>query len=179
MMWSKKTLSTVLLLAVNFSGAEAGIWSGHDERMTQEQSDSGHVHYGVDVSFPIHYAHVSTNYDWLPHNQDPSISTPKEFEDMVPQPLGNKAEFYRNLIQGCRDAYGSKGIRCTQTELDRVSMNLRQPQSMQNYTDIGYKSKLMAARGKGKRNPRHTSPTMANTLTSSRNPSSRSIVATD
>lgn len=97
------------------------------------------VEYGVDVSFPMQYVEPSTNYPWLPHNMDPSVPVPEEYKDMVPQPLGNKQEFYRNYVQGCRDAFGKKGSRCNQNELDRVAMTLRQPQSMQNYTKVGYK----------------------------------------
>lgn len=97
------------------------------------------VEYGVDVSFPMHYFDVSTNYPWLPHNVDPSLPVPEEYRDMVPQPLGNKKDFYKDFIQGCIDKFGKKGARCTQNELDRVAMTLRQPQSMQNYTKVGYK----------------------------------------
>lgn len=148
MLSCKKTLATILLLALNFPGAKGGVWSGNDKRKAQEEADStrtvsdhGHSQYGVDVSFPMHHAHVSTNYEWLPHNLDPSISTPKELEGMVVQPIGDRATFYKDFIQGCRDAFGAKGNRCDQTEVDRISMNLRQPQSMQNYTDVGFKSK--------------------------------------
>ena len=91
------------------------------------------VEYGVDVSFPMHYAEVSTNYPWLPHNMDPSIPTPHEYEDMVPQPLGDKKTFYKDFVEGCKEKFGKKGKRCVQTELDRIAMTLRQPQSMQNY----------------------------------------------
>jgi len=97
------------------------------------------VEYGVDVSFPMHHAEVSTNYPWLPHNMDSSIPVPEEYQDMVPQPLGDKTSFYRDFLQGCIDKFGKKGKRCTQNELDRVAMTLRQPQSMQNYTKVGYK----------------------------------------
>jgi len=97
------------------------------------------VEYGVDVSFPMHYAEVSTNYPWLPHNMDPSIPTPYEYEDMVPQPLGDKKTFYKDFVEGCKEKFGKKGKRCVQTELDRIAMTLRQPQSMQNYTKVGYK----------------------------------------
>ena len=31
------------------------------------------------------------------------------------------------------------GSRCQMTERDRIEMSLRQPQSMQNYTDVGFK----------------------------------------
>lgn len=145
MLCNKKAITSAFFLALNFSGATAGIWSGNDEKKARDEivisSIADQSQYGVDVSFPIHYAHVSTNYEWLPHNQELGVSTPKEFEDMVPQPLGDREDFYRNFMQGCRDKFGSKGVRCTQTELDRISMNLRQPQSMQNYTDVGFKSK--------------------------------------
>ena len=91
------------------------------------------VEYGADVSFPMQYASVSTNYPWLEHNMDPSKPVPKEYQEMVPQPLGDKQSFYRDFLQGCKDHFGKKGARCTQNELDRVAMTLRQPQSMQNY----------------------------------------------
>lgn len=95
--------------------------------------------YGVDCSFPMHYENVTTNYPWLPHNMDPSIPTPPEFENMPIQPLGNRQEFYDEMIQGCKDYYGDKADRCTIHERDRVEMNLRQPQSMRNYTEMGFK----------------------------------------
>jgi prolyl 4-hydroxylase len=38
------------------------------------------------------------------------------------------------------DFYGpSKGKRCLATERDRIEMSLRQPASMQNYTEVGFK----------------------------------------
>lgn len=91
------------------------------------------VEYGVDVSFPMQYSEASTNYPWLKHNMDPSIPVPEEYKGMVPQPLGDKQTFYKDFLQGCIDSFGKKGKRCVQTELDRVAMTLRQPQSMQNY----------------------------------------------
>lgn len=97
------------------------------------------VEYGVDVSFPMHYSEVSTNYPWLEHNMDPSKPVPKKYQDMVPQPLGDKQAYYKDFLEGCTKAFGNKGKRCIQTELDRVAMTLRQPQSMQNYTKVGYK----------------------------------------
>jgi prolyl 4-hydroxylase len=94
------------------------------------------------VSFPMQYASVSTNYDWLPHNRDPNVPTPSEYEGMSVQPLGNRQEFYQDFLQGCKDHFGpTKGMRCVHNEIDRIAMSLRQPQSMQNYTDIGFKSK--------------------------------------
>lgn len=97
------------------------------------------VEYGVDVSFPMHYSEVSTNFPWLEHNKDPSKPVPEKYKDMVPQPLGDKQSFYKDFLQGCKDAFGKKGKRCIQTELDRVAMTLRQPKSMTNYTKVGYK----------------------------------------
>jgi hypothetical protein len=136
-----KMLLALCLLGV-FSFTYAGLWSTTSEKTSDSSSGSSGgnkdepVEYGVDVSFPMHYAQVSTNYPWLPHNQDPSLPVPKEYQDMVIQPLGNKQEFYRNFLQGCRDAFGTKGTRCTQNELDRIAMTLRQPQSMQNYVSF-------------------------------------------
>ena len=140
-----------LCLAVSLSCTNAGFWSTSkevekaiDERKAnnQDTQPSDGASYGVDVSFPMHHGTVSTNYDYLPHNVDPSIPTPREFEDMPVQPLGNRQQFYQDFLQSCRDAFGAKGKRCTQTEVDRIAMTLRQPQSMTNYTDIGFKSKL-------------------------------------
>jgi hypothetical protein len=107
----------------------ASLWSNTD-RKTQEvvHNSDEPVEYGVDVSFPMQYASVSTNYPWLPHNKNPGYPVPKEYQDMVLQPLGNREEFYREFLQGCKDKFGSKGARCTQNELDRIAMTLRQPQ---------------------------------------------------
>ena len=91
------------------------------------------VEYGADVSWPMQHVDVSTNYPWLEHNMDPSKPVPKEYQNMVLQPLGDKQAFYKDYLQGCVDTYGKKGSRCRQTEIDRIEMTLRQPQSMQNY----------------------------------------------
>jgi hypothetical protein len=144
MMSSVSNLLLVLCLLGVFSLTSAGLWSTTSDSKTDSTSSSSStggntdepVEYGVDVSFPMHYAEVSTNYPWLPHNQDPSLPVPKEYQDMVLQPLGNKQEFYRDFLQGCKDAFGAKGTRCTQNELDRIAMTLRQPQSMQNYVSF-------------------------------------------
>lgn len=89
------------------------------------------IDYGVDVSFPIHHEKISTNYDWLPHNVDPENNpTPKEYENMPVQPLGNKQAFYDDFLDGCRKHYGRRGGACDSTERDRVEMSLRQPASM-------------------------------------------------
>ena len=96
--------------------------------------------YGVDVSFPIHKWEISTNYPWLPHNADPANNpTPKKYQDMPLQPLGDRQAAYDEFLQGCKNHYKKKSSACTQTERDRIAMSLRQPQSMQNYTEMGFK----------------------------------------
>jgi len=95
--------------------------------------------YGVDVSFPMHNIRVSNNYAELPWNVNPAIDTPTEYQDKVVQPLGDRQKFYEDMIQGCVEYYGKKGHRCKEYETDRVEMTLRQPQSMENYTDLGFK----------------------------------------
>jgi len=57
-----------------------------------------------------------------------------------PNPLGvdTQAE-YERLIEGCADHYGPhKGQRCYANEDERIAMNLRQPKSMVNYTELGF-----------------------------------------
>lgn len=99
------------------------------------------VEYGVDVSFPMHHSTVSDNYAWLPHNVDPVHNDmPPEYKDMVVQPLGDKQQEYVDFLNGCKEKWGKNGAtRCQQNENDRIAMSLRQPQSMQNYTDVGFK----------------------------------------
>eukprot|EP00548_Thalassiothrix_antarctica_P013872 CAMPEP_0194171908 /NCGR_PEP_ID=MMETSP0154-20130528/6470_1 /TAXON_ID=1049557 /ORGANISM="Thalassiothrix antarctica, Strain L6-D1" /LENGTH=474 /DNA_ID=CAMNT_0038884427 /DNA_START=169 /DNA_END=1590 /DNA_ORIENTATION=+ len=95
--------------------------------------------YGVDVSLPMHHMKVSDNYLELAWNVDPSIETPSDYQDKVVQPLGDRQKFYDDMIQGCVEYYGKKGNRCIEYERERVEMTLRQPQSMENYTDLGFK----------------------------------------
>lgn len=96
--------------------------------------------YGVDISYPIHQPTVSSNYDYLPHNVDPeNTSIPWKHSGVPIQPLGDKQTFYEHLMQGCREFYSDKKQACDATERERVRMNLRQPKSMQNYTDFGFK----------------------------------------
>lgn len=99
-------------------------------------ADPIQVEYGVDVSFPMAHASVSTNFPWLPHNMDPSIEIPEEYKGMVIQPLSDRQSFYENLIKGCEDSYDGKGARCIENEKDRIAMTLRQPQSMKVYTFV-------------------------------------------
>jgi prolyl 4-hydroxylase len=58
---------------------------------------------------------------------------------MAIQPLGDRQKFYDDFIKSCADAYGRQGPRCYDTEADRIAMALRQPRSMQNYTQMGFK----------------------------------------
>jgi prolyl 4-hydroxylase len=64
--------------------------------------------------------------------------TPPEYEGMPIQYLGDKQSWYTDLIDGCVQHYGERGSRCLQNEIDRVDMSLRQPQSMYNYTKMGF-----------------------------------------
>jgi prolyl 4-hydroxylase len=83
---------------------------------------------------------VSTNYAWLPHNLDPSIEIPREYRGMMINPLGNRQSFYDEFMESCRKPLGLVNVfLCQATELDRIKTVLEQPQSMQNYTEIGYK----------------------------------------
>jgi len=113
---------------------------GESSSSTASISALGKSSYGVDVSFPIHTDSVSTNYDWLPHNAQPEEHTiAPEFLGQPVQPLGNKQQEYDTYINGCKEYYDKKSRSCVESERDRTNMNLRQPKSMQNYTDIGFK----------------------------------------
>lgn len=108
----------------------------------QEVNSLGQPTYGVDVSFPIHHERLSDNYAWLPHNVDPANNpTPPEYEGKNVQYMGDKQAEYDKFLEGCDAHYGGgRGYSaCRVTEQDRVEMSLRQPQSMQNYTDLGFK----------------------------------------
>eukprot|EP00573_Skeletonema_grethae_P003745 CAMPEP_0201693678 /NCGR_PEP_ID=MMETSP0578-20130828/6193_1 /ASSEMBLY_ACC=CAM_ASM_000663 /TAXON_ID=267565 /ORGANISM="Skeletonema grethea, Strain CCMP 1804" /LENGTH=527 /DNA_ID=CAMNT_0048179245 /DNA_START=141 /DNA_END=1724 /DNA_ORIENTATION=- len=114
-----------------------------DPQPGQDLNAFGEPTYGVDVSFPIHRTKISQNYAWLPHNVDPDNNpTPPEFEGMPIQYLGNKQAEYDAFMAGCEEKYNKNGrsySACVSTEEDRVEMSFRQPASMQNYTDIGFK----------------------------------------
>ena len=84
----------------------------------------------------MHHGNVSTNFAWLPHHSDPSASVPEDYQDMVVQPLGDRQEFHNQYMQGCYNKF-SEG-RCAANERERVDMSLRQPQSMMNYTTLGF-----------------------------------------
>jgi hypothetical protein len=104
-----------------------------------DETTTATTRYGVDVSFPMHYNAVSDNYDWLPHNMDPSLPVPDKYKDKPVQPLGDRQKFYDEFLDGCVKYFGKQGKRCVTTERDRIDMALRQPQSMQNYTEMGFK----------------------------------------
>lgn len=70
--------------------------------------------YGVDCSFPIFSKEL--NCDNL-----------------------DRKEFYDNFMEGCRKHYGKRANRCDTTETDRIEMSVRQPRSMVNYTETGFK----------------------------------------
>lgn len=100
--------------------------------------------YGVDVSFPQHHGEISDNFAWLPHNVDPANNpTPANYKGKAIQYLGDKPKEYAEFMKGCNDHYGSPKGRgmssCEITERDRVEMSFRQPSSMQNYTELGFK----------------------------------------
>jgi len=102
--------------------------------------------YGVDVSFPQHHHRVSTNYQSLNHNNPQFASpnhpnyepVPREFKDMPVQHLGNRQEAYEQYMKGCRAFEKDEASECDDTESDRIEMNIRQPCSMVNYTDLGF-----------------------------------------
>ncbi|CAB9529888.1 Ankyrin Repeat [Seminavis robusta] len=90
--------------------------------------DGGPKTYGMDVSWPIHG----------------SISERNDFrrpEDRFAK--NSRHDTYIKHLQGCRAHYGkfSKAAArtCDTYEFDRLLMNKRQPQSMENYTDVGFK----------------------------------------
>eukprot|EP00804_Cyclotella_cryptica_P028038 CCRYP_003900-RA/>CCRYP_003900-RA protein AED:0.05 eAED:0.05 QI:130/1/1/1/0.66/0.75/4/550/424 len=74
--------------------------------------------YGVDISFPIHHLSVK--------------------EDNNPFDVQSKRNDYNDFIKGCQTKYSSKAHLCTQTERERLEMNLNQPKSMFNYTSLGF-----------------------------------------
>ena len=74
----------------------------HPSAVVVAESEQHNDEYGVDISFPMHYAPPSTNYAWLPHNVDPQNNpTPPEYKDMPIQPLGDMDKKYNDYIQGC------------------------------------------------------------------------------
>lgn len=68
--------------------------------------------YGVDTSTPVHH--------YLTQQKSPKAK--KRYDDM---------------LYGCYKLYSK--IDCDSTERTRLEMNLRQPASQHNYTEIGFK----------------------------------------
>ena len=73
--------------------------------------------YGVDCTFPIHSKKLHCDHVFADDRQ----------------------QAYQDFMNGCREYYGAKGSRCDSTEDDRIAMSVRQPQSMVNFTDTGFK----------------------------------------
>jgi hypothetical protein len=82
------------------------------------QEDGGAA-YGVDISFPIHHASVSTNFPWLQNGSNQS-SQPL-------QVLGDRQSFYDDFLRRCRQIDGRA---CDEAENFRIETNLKQPASM-------------------------------------------------
>ena len=124
------TLATIFyFLVVCYSGKALGSSSSDPKES-----------YGVDVSFPVFHS-VSTNYKWLSHNQNSNVKTPIQHKGKPVTPFGEERqqEYFRHLEE-CRDAYPSEASWCDQYEYNRMLMNLRQPSSMVNYTETGFKT---------------------------------------
>ena len=45
------------------------------------------VHYGTDISWPMHSYNVSTNYPWLQHNIQNNVATPLEYQVRIKNKL--------------------------------------------------------------------------------------------
>ncbi|CAB9496825.1 Ankyrin Repeat [Seminavis robusta] len=82
------------------------------------------IDYGTDVSYPMHYG-VLTD---LPTERD-LLGTRTE-----------KQQLYQENLEGCFEFYGQEEGKasCMYYEQARLDMNLRQPQSMVNYTKNGF-----------------------------------------
>jgi len=73
--------------------------------------------YGVDVSFPMHHPRVVV----------PGSSGDASSSLLLP----GRQDFYDAFLENCRHHDHDA---CDENENDRIAMNLRQPQSMVNYT---------------------------------------------
>ena len=81
----------------------------------------GVASYGVDCSMPIHNLKFGSCGDLL----------------------GDRQTLYKEFMQGCREQFG---FRCGETEYQRIEQLNRQPASLLNYTETGYK-KIKAPSG--------------------------------
>lgn len=129
---------------------ESKLFVDADKLSTSSSANSGNspsiapTSYGIDVSWPIQ-GPVSSNYPSLPHNQNPGIPTPTKYKNMPLQPFGDDSRHraYIDHLDGCRNHYAKISAAAAKTcdiyDYDRILMNKRQPQSMQNYTTVGFK----------------------------------------
>ena len=116
-------LTTVVLLLL--------VVSPYSLAAAAKEEDTTPVSYGVDVSFPIQ-GRVSTNFPG-------SKLQNKKISEMPLQVLGDRHSAYMKHLKGCRETYpDSKHNACDRFEYERLLMNRRQPQSMQNYTETGF-----------------------------------------
>jgi prolyl 4-hydroxylase len=76
-------------------------------------SNANGASYGIDCSFPIHNKTLNCG-------------------DL----LGDRKSIYEEYMQGCRERY--KPEFCDDNEEVRIEMNIRQPRSMVNYTEMGF-----------------------------------------
>jgi hypothetical protein len=86
--------------------------------------------YGVDVSFPQHHPRVVV---------PGSGSSGDGYGDASSSSLlllPGRQDFYDAFLESCR--HHDDHDACDENENDRIAMNLRQPQSMVNYTKTGY-----------------------------------------
>lgn len=101
-------ISTLIIPTVIIITAAAAAATAYAEVVASSSSTIS-TSYGLDVSFPMQQDHVTTNYDWLPHNTLPKLyPTPEGYVGMPIQPLGNRQEFYSEYIRGCIDHYVSR-----------------------------------------------------------------------
>ena len=139
---SLTSLLLVLLCSITTVSVSVSAQHAHDYDYNSQNQRT----YGLDISFPITTPHVSTNFDYLPHNNaefaSPShpnyIPVPREFKHMALQRLGDRQFYYDHFMEGCRHHYAAHADYCDETEEERMDMNLRQPPSMMNYTELGF-----------------------------------------
>jgi prolyl 4-hydroxylase len=82
------------------------------------QKTQGNDRYGADCSFPIHHWRFKIE----PKCEDAAMGA-------------NRVQYYKYFIQSCHAHFG---IRCLEVERERLELSRRQPQSMKNYTAIGF-----------------------------------------
>lgn len=89
-------------------------------------SSSNTLQYGLDCSFPIHSHLIQCNSTYIFGGID-------------------KQKYYNQYMNNCRNYYNNStlfesfnGYKCDNTEKHRIQQNIRQPQSILNYTNTGY-----------------------------------------